>query len=157
MDLRPVSAVCGERLSEIRVYVAEGRYPPPLEGDLVPVDYLRLLAEAGGIGGLRAHVEGRYVIAADTYGAVAGPDELDDAWDAFLRGDWLRDLVEATPENAIRVDRLVAAVGRLLAEPAPDDWRWRNRLRARADHLAAIARPGSDAHAYALEALADDQ
>ena len=85
MDLRPIDEVCGPRLGEVRGWIAEGRYPPPLEGDLVPPDYLALVDEAGGIDQLRASVEGRYVIAADMFGVLAGPDELDDAWDAFLR------------------------------------------------------------------------
>jgi hypothetical protein len=155
VHLSPIAEVCGDRLDEVRGYVAAGRYPPPLAGDLVPPDYLRLLDDAGGIEALRAHIEGRYVIAADTHGAVAGPDELDDAWAAFLAGDWLRELVEGTPENVIRVDRLIAAVGRLLDEPAPGDWRWCNRLQARADHLSVLARPGSPAHAFAFAALSE--
>jgi hypothetical protein len=154
VDLRPIDDVCGPRLAEVRAWIGEGRYPPPLEGDLVPPDYLALVDDAGGIDQLRAHVEGRYVIAADMFGVLAGPDELDDAWDAFLAGDWLRDLVTATPEEVVRVARLVAAVERLLEHPQPDEWRWVNRLRARADHLRALTRPGSEAHEFALAALA---
>ena len=154
MDLRPIDEVCGPRLAEVRSWIAERRYPPPLEGDLVPPDYLALVDEAGGIDQLRASVEGRYVIAADMFGVLAGPDELDDAWDAFLDGDWLRDLVTATPEEVVRVARLVAAVERLLENPQPEEWRWANRLRARADHLRALTRPGSVPHEFALAALA---
>ena len=154
MDLRPIDEVCGPRLAEVRSWIAERRYPPPLEGDLVPPDYLALVDEAGGIDQLRASVEGRYVIAADMFGVLAGPDELDDAWDAFLDGDWLRDLVTATPEEVVRVARLVTAVERLLENPQPEEWRWVNRLRARADHLRALTRPGSEPHEFALAALA---
>jgi hypothetical protein len=154
VDLHPIADVCGPRLDEVRGWIAEGRYPPPLAGDLVPRDYLALVDDAGGIDQLRAHVEARYVITADMFGVLAGPDELDDAWADFLRGDWLRDLVTATPEEVVRVARLVAAVESLLERPEPAEWRWRNRVRARADHLAALTRPGSEPHAIAEAALA---
>jgi hypothetical protein len=154
VDLHPIADVCGPRLEEVRGWIAEGRYPPPLEGDLVPRDYLALVDDAGGIDRLREHVEARYVISADMFGVLAGPDELDDEWAAFLRGDWLRDLVTATPEEVVRVARLVAAVESLLERPEPEEWRWRNRLRARAEHLAALTRPGSEAHGIATAALA---
>lgn len=154
MELRPIDEVCGPRLAEVRGWIAEGRYPPPLPGDLVPAGYLELVDEAGGIGELRGHVEGRYVIAADMFGVLAGPDELDDAWDAFLAGDWQRDLLTPTPEEVVRAARLEAAVATLLERPEPDEWRWRNRVRARAEHLAALTREGSAQHAFAAAALA---
>jgi len=154
VDLHPIAEVCGPRLDEVRGWIAEGRYPPPLARDLVPRDYLALVDDAGGIEQLRAHVEGRYVVTADMFGVLAGPDELDDAWADFLRGAWLRDLVTATPEEVVLVARLVAAVESLLERPEPEEWRWRNRVRARAEHLAALTRPGSEPHAIAEAALA---
>jgi hypothetical protein len=154
MDLLPIAEVCGDRLAEVEGWIAAGRYPGPMPGGLVPADYLQLVDEAGGIDELRAHVEGRYVIAADTFGAVAGPDEVDEAWEDFLAGEWQRRLVDATPENVIREARLKAAVESLLAAPQPDDWRWANRLQARAEHLAALTRPGSAGHGLATAALA---
>jgi hypothetical protein len=153
VDLRPIADVCGERLAEVRLWIADGRYPPPLDGDLVPEGYLDLVDEAGGIEALRAHVEGRYAIAADTFGAVAGPDEMDEAWDDFLAGEWMRRLLEPTPENVVREARLIDAVEVLLAAPVPAEWRWANRLEARADHLRALTRPGSPGHVLAEEAL----
>jgi len=42
----------------------------------------------------------------------------------------------------------------LLERPEPEEWRWRNRVRARAEHLAALTRPGSEPHAIAEAALA---
>ena len=56
--------------------------------------------------------------------------------------------------DLVRVARLVAAVESLLERPEPDEWRWRNRLRARAEHLAALTRPGSEPHGIASAALA---
>jgi len=76
VDLHPIADVCGPRLAEVREWIAEGRYPPPLAGDLVPRDYLALVDDAGGIEHLREHVEARYVITADMFGVLAGTDEL---------------------------------------------------------------------------------
>jgi hypothetical protein len=104
---------------------------------------------------LRRRFEERYVVAADTYGAVAGPDELDDAWDDYLAGRYGARFLDPEPESAIRAARLAGSIERLLAEPAPGDWRWRDRLRGRVDALAATLRPdmpaddGEDESLYA--------
>jgi len=143
----PLTVVAGPRAATILALVAEGRLPQPpyeLDGEAyVPRDYLALLDEAGSAESLRALFEARFVVAADTYGRVAGPDELDDAWFAFMEGLPYALLVEATPENMVRVERLADAVERLLDAPDPDDARWANRLRARVEHLAALTRPGT--------------
>jgi hypothetical protein len=154
VDLLPIGVVCGDRLEEVEEWIAAGRHPGPMAGGVVPADYLSLVDEAGGIAELRAHVEGRYVIAADTFGAIAGPDELDEAWADYLAGVWQERLIEPIPENVVREARLMAAVEYLLAAPKPEDWRWCDRLRARADHLMSLTRPGSPGHDLAREALA---
>jgi hypothetical protein len=144
----PLAEVAGERADEVATLVAEGRAPAApyvLDGvPYVPRDHLALLDEAGGAEGLRRLFEERYVVAADTYGAVAGPDELDAAWESYIAGVPQAALVEATPENMVRVERLAAAIERLLDEPEPDSWRWANRLRARVEHLAALTLPGTE-------------
>ena len=147
-SFRPIAGVCRGRLPDVRAAVEAGEMARPTYvladgSEWVPSDYLQLVDDAGSLADLRAHVEGRYVVAADTYGAVAGPDELDDAWYAFLDGVWHARLVEGTPENAVREVRLAAAIERLLDAPAPDDWRWANRLRARVEHLAVLTRSGT--------------
>jgi len=143
----PLAEVAGDRADEIRMLIAAGRAPAApyvLDGvPYVPRDHLALLDEAGGPDGLRRLFEERYVVAADTYGAVAGPDELDAAWEAYMAGVPQAELVEATPENAVRVVRLAAAIERLLDDPDPGSWRWANRLRARVEHLAALTRAGT--------------
>lgn len=90
---------------------------------------------------VRRRFEARYAIAADTYGALAGPDELDEAFEGYVSGAWASVYVEPLPESAVRARRLAAAIGRLVDDPRPDDWRWRNRLRARVDQLATILLP----------------
>lgn len=90
----------------------------------------------------RAEFEERYALAADATGAVAGPDELDEAWDEYRDGTWARILTEPTPENAVRANRLAGSIAELLAAPAPEDARWVGRLRARTDALAELLREG---------------
>ena len=90
----------------------------------------------------RAEFEERYAIAADATGALAGPDELDEAWDDYRSGAWDRLLAEPTPENAVHANRLAGSIAELLEEPAPDDEAWQRRLIARVDQLAVLLREG---------------
>ncbi len=110
---------------------------PPLDPALAE------LAEPleGPVEVVRRRFEARYAIAADTYGALAGPDELDEAWEGFSSGAWAAVFAEPGPEVAVRASRLAAAIARLVDEPRPEDWRWRNRLRARVDQLATLLLP----------------
>jgi hypothetical protein len=144
----PFDDVCGERAAAVRAAIAAGTmaretYTLADGSTWVPRDFLALVDEAGGLERLHARFEERYVIAADMHGAVAGPDELDDAWDDFLDGRWHAEMVEACPENAIIVRRLVAAIERLVEDPEPAAWRWCNRLRARSEHLATLTLPAT--------------
>jgi hypothetical protein len=90
----------------------------------------------------RAEFEERYAIAADATGALAGPDELDEAWDDYRSGAWDRLLAEPTPENAVHANRLAGSIAELLDDPAPDDAAWCRRLIARVDQLASLLREG---------------
>jgi hypothetical protein len=90
----------------------------------------------------RADFEQRYAVAADATGALAGPDELDEAWEEFTSGAWQRLLVDPTPENAVHANRLAGSIAELLEEPAPDDEAWQRRLIARVDQLAVLLREG---------------
>ncbi|MEI6687790.1 MAG: hypothetical protein WCN97_00365 [Thermoleophilia bacterium] len=90
----------------------------------------------------RAEFEERYALAADATGALAGPDELDEAWDDYRSGVWDRLLAEPTPENAVHANRLAGSIAELLNEPAPDDEAWCRRLSARVDQLATLLREG---------------
>ena len=88
----------------------------------------------------RAAFEERYALAADAMGALAGPDELDEAWDDYAAGRWADLLHEPTPENAVMANRLAGSIAELLDAPAPDDGAWCRRLAARVDQLAVILR-----------------
>ncbi len=90
----------------------------------------------------RAVFEQRYALAADATGALAGPDELDEAWDDYTSGAWERLLVDPTPENAVHANRLAGSIAELLDDPTPDDPAWRRRLSARVDQLAVLLREG---------------
>jgi len=135
-----------ETPDEVRRLIAEGRLPRasftgPSGEERFPRDYFALLDDAGSVDALRARFEARYVVAADTYGALAGPDELDDAWDDYLSGRYGARFLDSEPESAVRARSLAASVERLLAAPEPADWRWRDRLRGRVEALAATVRP----------------
>lgn len=90
----------------------------------------------------RAEFEQRYALAADATGALAGPDELDEAWEDYRSGAWERLLVEPTPEHAVQANRLAGSIAELLDDPAPDDAAWCRRLSARVDQLATLLREG---------------
>ena len=92
----------------------------------------------------RAAFEERYALAADATGALAGPDELDEAWDEYASGAWDRLLVDPTPEHAVQANRLAGSIAELLDAPTPDDPDWRRRLVARVDQLASLLREGED-------------
>jgi len=151
-EFRPFDEVCAAAdavPAAMAALVAGGVLPQPCYvladgGWWVPADYLGLVGSAGGAAGLRAHFEGRYAIAADVHGALAGPDELDEQWDAYL-GGWYGVLYRVPePETAVRAARLQASLARMLAAPEADSWRWRDRVGARVDALDAIYRPGCD-------------
>ncbi len=132
----------GENSQPWRTAVLARQLPSPsyvLDGEeFFPPTLLSLVDEAGGVEALRAHFEERFVLAADATGAVAGPDELDEAWDEYLSGAWGRILFDPTPESAVQANRLAGAVAELLADPQPTDPFWVRRLRARVDALAAV-------------------
>lgn len=90
----------------------------------------------------RAEFEQRYALAADATGALAGPDELDEAWEDYTAGAWERLLVDPTPESAVQANRLAGSVAELLDSPAPDDPAWCRRLSARVDQLSVLLREG---------------
>lgn len=90
----------------------------------------------------RAAFEQRYALAADATGALAGPDELDEAWEDYRSGAWERLLVEPTPENAVHANRLAGSIAELLDAPAPADEAWCRRLSARVDQLSVLLREG---------------
>ena len=93
----------------------------------------------------RDEFEERYALAADAMGALAGPDELDEAWEEYSAGRWHALLFEPTPESAVTANRLAGSIAELLDAPAPDDPAWCRRLAARVDQLAVVLRePVSD-------------
>jgi hypothetical protein len=144
--LHVIAAGRPEGIEALRAAVADGRLPGPsahgADGTpLYPSDLLRPVDEAGGLDRLREDFEGRYVLAADAAGVVAGPDELDDVWWSYIEGRLGAELRHVTPENVVRRDRLRTSVAWLLDHPDPGSWRWRDRLRARVTALEALERP----------------
>ena len=135
-DLATLEELCAGRAETpdaVRELIAAGRLPAASAVDdagveRFPHDYFALLDDAGSVDALRDRFEARYVVAADTYGAIAGPDELDDAWYDYLAGRFGALYLDAEPESAVRarpperVDRAPArgagARGLALARPA---------------------------------------
>jgi hypothetical protein len=151
-SFRTLGVLCAERglgVEAVRSLIDRGLVPEASyrlpDGDYFAPDLLLLLAEVGEPGAVRGRFEERYAVASDATGALAGPDELDEAWEAYIAGDWGRLLVEATPESAVRANRLARAVAELLADPAPEDARWASRLEARVGALARLLREGCGA------------
>lgn len=141
-----LAAERAESVAELQLLIEQGRLPAASyeldrEG-WFPPSYFAVLDEAGSVDELRAHFEGRFAIASDETGALAGPDELDEAWDEYLSGAWGRILFDPTPESAVQSNRLAGSIAELLAKPAPDDPAWGRRLAARVDALAALLREG---------------
>jgi hypothetical protein len=141
--------LCAARGDDAAVWRAEidaGRMPGPsyeLDGaGRFPPAYFGLVDAAGSVAALREHFEGRFAIASDETGALAGPDELDEAWAEYLSGSWGKLLFDPTPESAVQANRLAGSIAELLDRPAPDDPAWRRRLGARTDALAALLREG---------------
>ena len=160
-DLATLEELCAGRAETpdaVRELIAAGRLPAASAVDdagveRFPHDYFALLDDAGSVDALRDRFEARYVVAADTYGAIAGPDELDDAWYDYLAGRYGARYLDAEPESAVRAARLSASIERLLAAPAPEDWRWLDRLRgprARARGDGAARRAGRRRRAWPL-------
>ncbi len=146
---RPLDELCaarGEDAAPWRARIAAGEMPGSsyeLDGvGLFPPGWFGLVDEAGSVAGLRAHFEERFAIAADETGALAGPDELDEAWEEYLSGAWGRVLFDPTPESAVQANRLAGSIAELLDAPAPDDPHWCRRLGARTSALAALLREG---------------
>ena len=144
--LAQLAAERSENAADWQRLIDEGRLPAAsytLDGEgWFPPSYFAVLDEAGAVHELRAHFEARFAIAADETGALAGPDELDEAWDEYLSGAWGRILFDPTPESAVQSNRLAGSIAELLAEPAPDDPAWARRLTARVDALAVLLREG---------------
>ena len=148
-DLATLEDLCAGRAETpdaVRELIAAGRLPAASAVDAdgterFPHDYFALLDDAGSVEALRDRFEARYVVAADTYGAVAGPDELDDAWYDYLAGRYGARYLDTEPESAVRAARLSGSIERLLAAPAADVWRWLDRLAGRVRALAATLRP----------------
>ncbi len=109
-----------------------------------PPRYFGVLDDAGSVEHLHTHFEERFAICADETGALAGPDEMDEAWDEYLSGAWGRILFDPTPESAVQANRLAGSIADLLAAPAVDDPYWCRRLVARVDALAVLLREGCE-------------
>jgi hypothetical protein len=141
-NYRPLDELCsehGRQAEEIRALIRHKALPAasyvlPDGTEMMPDDYFQLVDEVGGTRRLRQEFERRHE-------AAGGPaNELQEDWDGYLSGLYAVCLRRVSPETIVRKGQLVTSVGRLLADPAPDDEAWRERLRAEVDELDALER-----------------
>jgi hypothetical protein len=141
-NYRPLDELCsehGRQAEEIRALIRDKALPAasyvlPDGTEMVPDEYFQLVDEAGGPKRLRQEFERRHE-------AAGGPaSELQEDWDGYISGLYAVCLRHVSPETIVRKGRLVTSVGRLLADPAPEDEAWRERLRAEVDELDALER-----------------
>lgn len=76
-------------------------------------------------------------------GVEPSPDAVEEAWDGLLSGLYSVCLRNATPENIVRKNVLLARIDDLLAASEPSDGAWVASLRDAVDQLDAIEQPFS--------------
>jgi hypothetical protein len=101
---------------------------------MFPADYFVLVDQAGGPDGLRREFERRH------RAAGGSPDELEEDWRGYMDGIYGICLRQVVPETMVRKTQLVDSLTTLLAEPEPEDERWRARVRREVWELDAIER-----------------
>ena len=139
-DLDSLCADAGFAADEALTLIDDGRLPGPSyvlpDGTpMVPRDYFALVDDAGGVERARELFARRYVAAGGELALI------DEEWAGYLTGAYGVCLRRATPETIVRKGELVAEIEQLLAEPAPADLGWRDRLREAVDALDALERP----------------
>jgi hypothetical protein len=103
---------------------------------MVPADHAQLLHDAGGDS---AAVVGLFH---ERFLAAGGdPAKADEEHEAWLSGEYGACLHYTSPEAIVAKDGLMKAIEALLANPLPDEVRWRVALRGAVDALDAIERP----------------
>jgi hypothetical protein len=138
--------LCAERAEtpeEVAALIESRRLPQPsyvLEDGtgMFPVDYFRLVDEAGGIEALEGHFAARHRAA--TFARAAAARELERDWQWYLDGIWGICLRDVTPEEIVRKNALVSSLSELLMLPRPGSAEWRESLRTQVDELDTIER-----------------
>jgi hypothetical protein len=128
---------------EVRRLIAERKLPQPSyvldDGtELVPHDYFALADAAGAVDRLRAEYERRYHAALHRYGLPLDTALLERRWEQYLDGISGICMRDVTPETIVRKRMLIDAIEGLLADPDPENDRWRSRLRGSVDELDSI-------------------
>ncbi len=78
----------------------------------------------------------------DRFIAAGGdPDAVEEEHRAWLSGEYGACLHSTSPEAIVAKSSLMTTITALLADPQPDEDRWRTALRGSVDALDAIERP----------------
>jgi hypothetical protein len=128
-----------ESADEVDELIEQGMLPAPSyvfddQTAMFPADYFVLVDQAGGIENLRAHFELRH------HGAGGAVAELESDWRGYIEGVYGVCLRYVLPETIVRKGELVDSLSQLLAEPQPDDRRWRARVRRAVCELDVLER-----------------
>jgi hypothetical protein len=149
-EFRTLDQLCADRADtpdQIGELIGAGTLPAPSyvlpDGrELFPPDYFALIDAAGGPAGLREHFVQQHRAASSALG-LTGIDPEED-WRSYLSGEQGATLRELTPEAMVEKAALVTGIDTLVAEPAPDDEGWRERLATEVDDLDELLPPFTD-------------
>jgi hypothetical protein len=144
--LQEICAGRAETPDDVRRLIAERKLPRPSyvldDGtELVPRDYFALADAAGGVERVRDEYERRYREAIAANALELDADLLERRWDDYLDGISGICMRDVTPATIVRKRVLIDEIERLVAEPAPHDATWRERLHEAVDELDAIEKP----------------
>jgi hypothetical protein len=125
-------------------WIEAGRLPRPAyllpDGtSMFPPDLLVLVRSAGSVDALPTHFARRTELVARMLGVGAHTREAD--WEDYLSGEYGICLRQVIPETLVLKEALVERIDRALAEPRPNDLRWRRALAFEIDGLDALVRP----------------
>lgn len=149
-EFQTLDALCADRAEtpeQVHELIDAGSLPAPSyvlpDGrELFPPDFFALVDAAGGPGALHDHFVQQHRAASSALG-LTGIDPEED-WRSYLSGEHGATLVELTPEAMVEKAALVTGIDTLVAEPAPDDDGWRDRLAGVVDDLDELLRPVTD-------------
>ena len=149
-EFRTLEQLCTERdekPEQVRELIDAGALPAPSYvlpdgAAMFPADYFELVDAAGGAAGLHDHFVQQHRAASSALG-LTGIDPEED-WRTYLSGEQGATLHELTPEAMVEKATLVTGIDTLVAEPAPDDEGWRDKLTGAVDDLDELVRPFTD-------------
>lgn len=106
--------------------------------EVVAPDYFELAHMAGSFEALPSWFAGVYERVSARYPEAGTAEEQ---WEEYLGGIYAVCLRAVTPASIVAKGELMDTIGRLSADPAPEDDEWRRELTAAVDALDALEKP----------------